>query len=251
MRLLWGSLINELTQTYDQKEGRGCKPVLLLIDEGGITGIPNLHVSSSTLAGRGISLWLIVQSLSQLFATYGHDRAKILLGNMDTRLFYRPNDLDTARYLEDFLGSASAYAHSQTLHSGEETSEGKSERPRPLLSIQEITQLKDTDVLVWHRDYKPLKLKRMDWRTFDILRRRRSISPPELQPLPPITDIEHLRLQTRPLDTYPNEEDEPFPVTLDDPYNLPVDRHYLSTNGQHMVEPQDSRSTTVWRRIKN
>jgi type IV secretion system protein VirD4 len=192
LRLLWGSLINELTQTYDQKEGRGCKPVLLLIDEGGITGIPNLHVSSSTLAGRGISLWLIVQSLSQLFATYGHDRAKILLGNMDTRLFYRPNDLDTARYLEDFLGSASAYAHSQTLHSGEETSEGRSERPKPLLFIQEITQLKDTDVLVWHRDYKPLKLKRMDWRAFDILRRRRSISLPELQPLPPITDIEHL-----------------------------------------------------------
>ena len=152
---------------------------------------------------------------------------------------------------ENVLGSASAYAHSQTLHSGEETSEGRSERPKPLLSIQEITQLKDTDVLVWHRDYKPLKLKRMDWRGFDILRRRRSISLPELQPLPPITDIEHLRLQTRPLDTYPNEEDEPFPVTLDDPYNLPVDRHYLATNGQHMVEPQDSRSTTVWRRTKN
>src|SRR5919198_4676947 len=251
LRLLWGSLINELTQTYDQKEGRGCKPVLLLIDEGGITGIPNLHVSSSTLAGRGISLWLIVQSLSQLFATYGHDRAKILLGNMDTRLFYRPNDLDTARYLEDFLGSASAYAHSQTLHSGEETSEGRSERPRPLLSIQEITQLKDTDVLVWHRDYKPIKLKRMDWRAFPRLLQRRSLKASELQSLPPITDIKPLKQQTLLFNNYPNEEDDPFPVTLDDPYNLPVDRHYLSTNGQHLVDPEDSRSTIVWQRTKN
>ncbi len=67
---------------------------------------------------------------------------------MDTTTFYRLNDLDTARYLEERLGSVSAYAHSQTLHSGEETSEGRSERPIPLLSSQEITQQQDDDVLV-------------------------------------------------------------------------------------------------------
>jgi hypothetical protein len=238
-RLLWGTFINGLTTTYDKRAGAGCKPVLLLTE------------AVTTVVGRGISIWLVIQSLSQLSAVYGHDRAKILLGNMDTRLFYRPNDLDTARYLEDFLGSASAYAHSQTLHSGEETSEGKSERPRPLLSIQEITQLKDTDVLVWHRDYKPLKLKRMDWRAFDLLKQRRSLKASELQSLPPITDIKPLKQQTLLFNNYPNEEDDPFPVTLDDPYNLPVDRHYLSTNGQHLVDPEDSRSTIVWQRTKN
>jgi type IV secretion system protein VirD4 len=248
LRLFWTSIIDELTTTYDKQSGAGCKPVLLLIDEGGITGIPNLHVSSSTLAGRGISLWFIIQSLSQLSATYGHDRAKIILGNMDTTLFYRPNDLDTAKYLEERLGSFSAYAHSQTLHSGEETSEGRSERPRPLLSIQEITQLKDTDVLVWHREYKPLKLKRMDWRAFPCLLQRRNISPPPLQPLPPITDIKQLKPQPLPPDTYPNEDDDLFPVTLDDPDNLPSDRHGLSTNRLDMVDPHDSSPTTVWQR---
>jgi type IV secretion system protein VirD4 len=248
LRLFWTAIIDELTTTYDKRAGAGCTPVLLLIDEGGITGIPNLHISSSTLAGRGISLWFIIQSLSQLSATYGHDRAKIILGNMDTTLFYRPNDLDTAKYLEERLGSFSAYAHSQTLHSGEETSEGRSERPRPLLSIQEITQLKDTDVLVWHRAYKPLKLKRMDWRDFGLLRRRRSISPPALQPLPPITDSKQLNPQPLPPDHYPNEDDDPFPVTLDDPDNLPSDRHGLSTNRQGMADSQGSQPTTVWQR---
>ena len=57
--------------------------------------------------------------------------------NMETQLYYRPNDLTTARYLEERLGSVSAYAHSQTLHSGEETSEGRSERPIPLVSSQD------------------------------------------------------------------------------------------------------------------
>jgi type IV secretory pathway TraG/TraD family ATPase VirD4 len=251
LRLFWTSIIDELTTTYDKRAGAGCKPVLLLIDEGGITGIPNLHVSSSTLAGRGISLWFIIQSLSQLSATYGHDRAKIILGNMDTTLFYRPNDLDTAKYLEERLGSFSAYAHSQTLHSGEETSEGRSERPRPLLSIQEITQLKDTDVLVWHRAYKPLKLKRMDWRAFPLLMQRRNISPPALQPLPPITDIKQLKPQPFPPAHYPNEDDDPFPVTLDDPDNLPSDRHGLSTNRQGMTDSQGSQPTTVWQRTNS
>jgi type IV secretory pathway TraG/TraD family ATPase VirD4 len=153
---------------------------------------------------------------------------------MDTTLFYRPNDLDTAKYLEERLGSFSAYAHSQTLHGGQESSEGCSERPRPLLSNQEITQLKDTDVLVWHRGYKPLKLKRMDWRAFLLLRERRNISPTPLQPLPPLTDIKLSEPQTLPPDHYPNEDDVPFPVTLDDPDNL--------------VKPQDSLPTTVWQR---
>lgn len=212
-RVLWSSLIDELTTTYDRLGGRGCKPVLLLIDEGGRTAIPNLHDAATTVCGRGISIFLAIQSLSSLSAVYGRDRAKILLGNMDTTLFYRPNDLDTARYLEERLGSVSAYAHSQTLHSGEETSEGRSERPVPLLSRQEITQLQDTDVLAWHRSYKPLRLKRMDWRAFPLLTHRHSYSPPPLHPLSPLTDIE-LR------EPFSLLSDELPPVELDDPDNL-------------------------------
>src|SRR2546421_968553 len=40
VRLLWGSLINELITTYDTTQGNGCQPVLLLIDEAGRTAIP-------------------------------------------------------------------------------------------------------------------------------------------------------------------------------------------------------------------
>jgi hypothetical protein len=89
----------------------------------------------------------------------------------------------------------------------------------------------------------------MDWRAFPCLLQRRNISPPDLQPLPPITDIKQLKPQLPP-DTYPNEDDGAFPVTLDDPDNLPIGRHDLSTNGQDRVDPQNS-PTTVWQRTKN
>ena len=194
-RLLWGSIIDELTTTYDRQPGqnaeeKGCNPVLLLIDEGGRTAIPNLHDAASTVCGRGISIWLVIQSLEQLSAVYGRDRANILRGNCETQLYYRPNDLTTARYLEERLGTVSRYARSQTLHRGDETSEGLSERPVPLLSSQDIALLSDEEVIAFHRNNRPLKLKRMDWQDHPLLVKRRNIPPPKVWPLPPLTDIE-------------------------------------------------------------
>src|SRR5207248_2373648 len=71
VRLLWGSLIDELITTYDNVAGKGCKPVLLLIDEAGRTAIPSLADHATTVVGRGISMWIALQSLSQLEAVYG------------------------------------------------------------------------------------------------------------------------------------------------------------------------------------
>jgi hypothetical protein len=56
VRLLWGSLIDELTTTYDTAQGEHCRPGLLLIDEAGRTAIPHLAVHATTVVGRGISL---------------------------------------------------------------------------------------------------------------------------------------------------------------------------------------------------
>jgi type IV secretion system protein VirD4 len=110
--------------------------------------------SATTVVGRRISLWLAVQSLSQLEAVYGRARAQVLRDNMDSQLFYRPTDIQTAKYLEERIGNVSAYARSQTLHRGDETSEGRSERPIPLLSSQDIALLSDEQVIAFHRNYR-------------------------------------------------------------------------------------------------
>jgi type IV secretion system protein VirD4 len=127
VRLLWGSFIDELITTYDSVGGRDCQPVLLLVDEAGRTAIPGLPDYATTVVGRGISLWVAVQSLSQLEAIYGRARAEILRDNMETQLYYRPANQATAEYLERCLGSRSGYAESQTIRNGQEASEGRSE----------------------------------------------------------------------------------------------------------------------------
>jgi type IV secretion system protein VirD4 len=188
VRLMWGTLIDELTATYDDAKGVGCHPVLLLIDEAGRTAIPSLADHATTVVGRGITLWIAIQSLSQLNVVYGTQRATILRDNMESRIFYRPNDQETAEYLERCLGRKSDYAHSQTKREGTETSQGLAEQGIPLMTAQEIKQMRDEDIIGYHRQLPPFTAKRMDWRHFPVLRERQAVLPPELSPLPELAE---------------------------------------------------------------
>jgi type IV secretory pathway TraG/TraD family ATPase VirD4 len=184
VRLLWGSLIDELITTYDGAQGKECRPVLLLIDEADRTAIPSLADHATTVVDRGVSLWIAVQSLAQLGAVYGRARAQVLRDNVENQLYYRPANQETAEYLERCLGRKSGYAQSQTSHEGSTASEGLSEQSVPLLTAQEIKQLGDEDVIGFHRRLPPFQTKRMDWRRFEELAKRRQMPAPQLHALP-------------------------------------------------------------------
>jgi type IV secretory pathway TraG/TraD family ATPase VirD4 len=186
VRLLWGSLIDELVTTYDQRTGRGCQPVILLIDEAGRTAIPSLADHATTVVGRGISIWLAVQSLSQLEVVYGKARAQVLRDNMESQLYYRPTDVATADYVEQRCGRQSAYAHHTNAQEGGYSSEGRSEQAIPLLSAYDFSRYQDHEVIGFHRALPPFKLHRMDWRQHPMLRRRRSVPAPALPTLAPL-----------------------------------------------------------------
>lgn len=188
VRLIWESLIYGLITTYDQRLGKNCKPVLLLMDEAGRSAIPNLPEYASTVCGRGISLMVFIQTLSQLDAIYGKARSDELLNNCDSQLYYRPSSQDTAEYIERCLNKKSGFAHSQSSHGETKTSEASSEQAVPLLPAHRIKQLKDEDVILFHRNLAPIFARRMDCRRFALLRERGRILAPALPPLPPFED---------------------------------------------------------------
>jgi type IV secretion system protein VirD4 len=190
VRLLWGSLIDELVTAYDKRAGQSCAPVLLLVDEAGRTAIPSLADHATTVVGRGITLWIAVQSLSQLDAVYGKTRAKILRDNMESQIFYRPANQETADYLEHALGRRSQYARSETEREGVKVSQGLAEQAVPLLTAQEIKRMRDEDIIGFHRRLYPFQAKRMDWRGFPLLTQRQRILAPELTALPQPADHE-------------------------------------------------------------
>src|SRR5205807_2465594 len=83
----------------------------------------------------------------------------------------------------------SAYAYSITEREGAEPSEGQTEQPIPLLTAQEIMQLRDEEIICFHRRLPPFKISRMDWRHHPELQQRRSLPAPKLFPLPQIADL--------------------------------------------------------------
>jgi type IV secretion system protein VirD4 len=191
VRLLWGSLIDGLITTYGNAKGVHPQPVLLLIDEAGRTAISALADNAATVAGRNISLWLSIQSLSQLDAVYGSARAQIIKDNCDTQLLYKPSDQKTAEYIERALGYKSGFAHSETKHETH-NSEGMSEQRIALLTAWEIKHMTKRDEIFgfYNSDDElpPFRAKRMDWRRLPILMERQAISPPELSVLPEIAE---------------------------------------------------------------
>jgi type IV secretion system protein VirD4 len=193
VRLLWGSLIDELVTAYDQRAGKGCNPVMLLSDEAGRTAIPSLADHATTVVGRGISLWLAVQSLSQLEVVYGRERAQVLRDNMESQLYYRPTDIATADYIERRCGRQSAYAHTTTEQKNGHVSEGRSEQAIPLLSAHDFLRYQDHEVIGFHRALPPFKLERMDWRQHPILQKRRTVPAPQLSTLAPLADLPMLQ----------------------------------------------------------
>jgi type IV secretory pathway TraG/TraD family ATPase VirD4 len=105
---------------------------------------------------------------------------------MESQIYYRPRDQDTAKYLEECLGRKSDYAYSQTVREGATDSEGRSEQGVPLLTAQEIKQLRDEEIIAFHANLPPFRAARMDWRHYPILTSRRAMPPPRLPMLPPL-----------------------------------------------------------------
>jgi type IV secretion system protein VirD4 len=194
VRLIFQTLIHDMQTTYDKRPGRtakekGCSPVLLLLDEAGRVAIPKLYEYATTVVGRQISLWVAIQSIKQLDAIYGQANAETLLDNMDTQMFYRQRRA-TAKYLEIELGRKSEYSHSRSQREGGHETQGVSEQGVPLMTANEIKQMEDFDVIVFHHNLPPFRARRMSWLEHPVLRDRQAKNPPILSPLPPLTPIE-------------------------------------------------------------
>ena len=188
IRLVMESLLAEMKEYFDDAPGetaaeKGCRQVLYLMDEAGNVGLPSLPHDVATVRSRGISIWAAYQDNSQIESLYGL-KAKAIRNNMDTKIFYRQASYETAKDIAESLGYRSDYAHSQTLRSGEETSQSRSEHAVPLLTPRDINELAPEEIIAFHSNRKPMQAKRMDWRAFPILKQRRALPPPPFTPLP-------------------------------------------------------------------
>lgn len=153
MRLILNQMCRLLTEQYDKGHLSDVKRLLLLIDEFPSLGkLDFFETSLSYMAGYGIKVMLICQSLNQLDFYYGERNA--ILENCHVRIAFATNDDRTAKRISDLLGQGTVANEHVSLMGNRlglwlrNVSLSEQWIGRPLLTPGEIGTLPDNDAII-------------------------------------------------------------------------------------------------------
>ena len=138
-------------------------PVHLFLDEFANVGvIPHFETTISLARGRGVGIWLGIQSLSQLDARYGRADAQTILTNCATKIALHGLDVETAEYFSRAVGQTTQLIPRRTYQKKRfapfalSTSDTTGESPRALLTGDEVRRIGTDQALVITGNRKPL-----------------------------------------------------------------------------------------------
>ncbi len=137
INLFFSQLINLNTKELPQNNKELKHQCLLLMDE--FTSIGKVDIIStavSYMAGYNIRLLPIIQSMSQLDATYGKDMSRTMITNHALQIVYAPREQQDANDYSEMLGYTTVKKDSFTR--GREFSRSESEERRALMLPQEL-----------------------------------------------------------------------------------------------------------------
>ncbi len=171
LRLMVASAIDALIRTPGPPRER----VLFLLDEFPALGyMPPLERAISLARGYGGTCWLLAQDLSQLRALYPVTWSSFI-ANAGVVQAFGTNDVETATYLSDMLGTTTVRVASHTrsertgaaglFRGGDARATwSEAERARPLLSPDEVRREDPATQLLLMPGTDPLRTARADYR---------------------------------------------------------------------------------------
>ncbi len=135
--LAWGSLLAEIRRGPPKLP----RPLILFLDEFANSGkVPNMAEAVTTAAGKGVSIFCGLQSISQVEAVYGQD-AGAILGNLVNRIVFPGSDPATAQQLSNGLGKKSVHVQTRSdTHTGVASWQA-SYVPREVMTADEISRM--------------------------------------------------------------------------------------------------------------
>lgn len=107
-RLILTQLIRTLERRPDKQspQGRNIRPILLLLDEFPLLGkIAAITNALTTLRSKRVTFCLMIQSIAQLDAIYGHDVRKIIVDNCQYKAILNITEPDSQEYFSRLIGS--------------------------------------------------------------------------------------------------------------------------------------------------
>ena len=149
-------------------------PTLLLLDEFPLLGsLPLLTTAIAYLAGYNVRVALVAQDTTQLPS----DARNQILANTRTKIFFKPVDPDTPKYLSQLSGQRTLRIETKS-RSKQGTSRSESYQPQPLLRPDEIAALPEDQALYFLKEGLHKGRKRPFWN--DPLFQDRLLDPPPL-----------------------------------------------------------------------
>ena len=137
INLFFSQLINLNTKELPQNNKELKHQCLLLMDEFTSIGkVDIIATAVSYMAGYNIRLLPIIQSMSQLDATYGKDISRTMITNHALQIVYAPREQQDANDYSEMLGYTTVKKDSFTR--GREFSRSESEERRALMLPQEL-----------------------------------------------------------------------------------------------------------------
>lgn len=181
----FGGVLNDLIgQVYRRVAATGRPlepPLLVLVDEAGNTPLRALPAYASTLAGLGVLLVTVWQSLAQIEAAYGRSADTILTNHLTKVIYAGLSDDASLRYARQLLGEAEVTSRSRTHgEGGGRGSEQVSTVHTAMAPAHALRQMRRGDALLVHGTLPPAHVRARPFYRSRALRERASL------PWPPV-----------------------------------------------------------------
>lgn len=160
----FGGLLNDLIkQVYLHVSRTGQPlnpPLLVVIDEAGNTPLRSLPEYASTLAGLGVLLVTIWQSLAQVQAAYGRQSDTVLTNHLSKVFYAGLSDPASLRYVAQVLGDAEVETRSQSSDTaGGRGSTQLATTRAALAPAHALRQMRPGDALLIHGTLPPAHVR--------------------------------------------------------------------------------------------
>ncbi len=206
-------LIDLVLQTLEKRE-HFPRPLMMLLDELTNFGyVPDLPTHLTIMRHARIPLVLGFQDTEQLMKVYGQQDGKIIFRQPATRIFFRPNDEETARGISNQLGQGTKKDHLRgNLYA------------RKLMTPEEILGLHQNRAICMLPSTRPVKA----WRLMPEIYDQFTNGQPPLSEPAQIDDriVELLSYETPELKSAVESVKEEHPAVLDEP-KTPVEQDDL------------------------
>ena len=160
----FGGLLNDLIKQVYLRVARTGRPLdpplLIVIDEAGNTPLRSLPEYASTLAGLGVLLVTIWQSLAQLQAAYGRQADTVLTNHLSKVFYAGLSDTASLKYVGQVLGDVEVETRSRSADTtGGRGSVQLATTRAALAPAHVLRQMRPGDALLLHGTLPPAHLR--------------------------------------------------------------------------------------------